>query len=122
MHGVAGDQGAQEEGWVICRVFKKKNLVHHGGGAPRRATTRRQLAAAAMEGSPSNCSTVTVSDHVKAQMLHSSASDDALDHILQYMGRPAASRRPSRRRCRRRRRQRRPRWSSTSVRLSTASS
>nr|BAD67675.1 unknown protein [Oryza sativa Japonica Group]BAD67872.1 unknown protein [Oryza sativa Japonica Group] len=40
-----------------------------------------------MEGSPSNCSTVTVSDHVKAQMLHSSASDDALDHILQYMGR-----------------------------------
>ncbi|KAB8101061.1 hypothetical protein EE612_031730 [Oryza sativa] len=31
MHGVAGDQGAQEEGWVICRVFKKKNLVHHGG-------------------------------------------------------------------------------------------
>nr|AEO53046.1 secondary wall NAC transcription factor 1 [Oryza sativa Japonica Group] len=88
MHGVAGDQGAQEEGWVICRVFKKKNLVHHGGGAAAASHhAAAKLAAAAMEGSPSNCSTVTVSDHVKAQMLHSSASDDALDHILQYMGR-----------------------------------
>ncbi|EAZ35716.1 hypothetical protein OsJ_20006 [Oryza sativa Japonica Group] len=88
MHGVAGDQGAQEEGWVICRVFKKKNLVHHGGGSAAASHhAAAKLAAAAMEGSPSNCSTVTVSDHVKAQMLHSSASDDALDHILQYMGR-----------------------------------
>uniref|UniRef100_J3MB03 NAC domain-containing protein n=1 Tax=Oryza brachyantha TaxID=4533 RepID=J3MB03_ORYBR len=87
MHGGAGDQAAQEEGWVICRVFKKKNLVHHGGqrggGGGGRAAAKL---AAAMESSPSNCSTVTVSDQVKAQMLHS-ASDDALDHILQYMGR-----------------------------------
>uniref|UniRef100_A0A0E0L7D0 NAC domain-containing protein n=1 Tax=Oryza punctata TaxID=4537 RepID=A0A0E0L7D0_ORYPU len=93
MHGGAGDQGAQEEGWVICRVFKKKNLVHHGGqssgGGAAAAASHHAAAklAAAMESSPSNCSTVTVSDQVKAQMLHSSASDDALDHILQYMGR-----------------------------------
>ncbi|KAG8094013.1 hypothetical protein GUJ93_ZPchr0012g19651 [Zizania palustris] len=82
MRGGAGDQAAQEEGWVICRVFKKKNLVHHAQSGSKAAA-----AAAAMESSPSNCSSVTVvGDHVKAQMLHS-ASDDALDHILQYMGR-----------------------------------
>ncbi|KAF0902344.1 hypothetical protein E2562_016195 [Oryza meyeriana var. granulata] len=93
MRGGAGDQAAQEEGWVICRVFKKKNLVHHGGqsssaAAAAAAATSHAAAklAAAMESSPSNCSTVTVNDQVKAQMLHS-ASDDALDHILQYMGR-----------------------------------
>ncbi|KAL6861576.1 hypothetical protein ACP4OV_017276 [Aristida adscensionis] len=92
MRGAAGgDQAAQEEGWVICRVFKKKNLVvqHGQGGGAAAVTTGHaapsKLAAAAMESSPSNCSSVTVSDHVKAQMLHS-ASDDALDHILQYMG------------------------------------
>uniref|UniRef100_A0A0D9WLF2 NAC domain-containing protein n=1 Tax=Leersia perrieri TaxID=77586 RepID=A0A0D9WLF2_9ORYZ len=86
-----GDQTAQqEEGWVICRVFKKKNLVHNSG-----AGAAAKFAAAAMESSPrSNCSTVTtVNDQVKAAalttstMLHSSASDDALDHILNYMGR-----------------------------------
>uniref|UniRef100_A0A0A9DA58 NAC domain-containing protein n=1 Tax=Arundo donax TaxID=35708 RepID=A0A0A9DA58_ARUDO len=92
MRGAAGDQAAQEEGWVICRVFKKKNLAHHGqsSGAAAAATVTSHTAskmAAPMESSPSNCSSVTVSDHVsKAQMLHS-ASDNALDHILQYMGR-----------------------------------
>uniref|UniRef100_A0A0A9CLE7 NAC domain-containing protein n=1 Tax=Arundo donax TaxID=35708 RepID=A0A0A9CLE7_ARUDO len=94
MSGPAGDQAAQEDGWVICRVFKKKNLVHHGqssSGAAAAASTvtshTTSKMAAPMESSPtSNCSSVTVSDHVKAQMLHS-ASDDALDHILQYMGR-----------------------------------
>ncbi|CAN6202701.1 unnamed protein product [Urochloa humidicola] len=88
--GAAGDQSAQEqEGWVICRVFKKKNLLHHGqssGGAA--ASSKMAAAAAAMEGSPSNCSSVTVSDHAgKAhQLLGHSASDDALDHIFHYMG------------------------------------
>jgi hypothetical protein len=96
----AGDQqAAQEEGWVICRVFKKKNLVlHHGqssGGsaAPATAASKMAAAAMAMESSPTSngsSSSVTVSDHVKAQMLHS-ASDDALDHILQYMGRSSSS-------------------------------
>ncbi|XP_062227950.1 NAC domain-containing protein 66-like [Phragmites australis] len=91
MRVAAGDQAAQEEGWVICRVFKKKSLVHHGqsSAATAAATVTSHTAskmAAPMESSPSNCSSVTVSDHVKAQMLHS-ASDDALDHILQYMGR-----------------------------------
>jgi hypothetical protein len=48
----------------------------------------------AMESSPTSngsSSSVTVSHvHVKAQMPHS-ASDDALDHILQYMGRSSSS-------------------------------
>jgi len=99
IRGAAGDQAAQEqEGWVICRVFKKKNLLPHGqsgggGGATISATggghgaASKMAPAAPMEGSPSNCSSVTVSDHAnKPQMLHHSASDDALDHILQYMG------------------------------------
>uniref|UniRef100_A0A0A9F2I0 NAC domain-containing protein n=1 Tax=Arundo donax TaxID=35708 RepID=A0A0A9F2I0_ARUDO len=93
MRGTAGDQAAQEEGWVICRVFKKKNLVHHGqsSGATAAAMVTSHTAskmAAPTDSSPSNCncSSVTISDHVKAQMLHS-ASDDTLDHILQYIGR-----------------------------------
>jgi hypothetical protein len=93
----AGDQAAaQEEGWVICRVFKKKNLAPHngqqqssGGGANATAVCKMETAApTAMESSPTSngSSSVTVSDHVNmAQMLHS-ASDDVLDHILQYMG------------------------------------
>lgn len=76
---------AHEEGWVICKVFKKKNLVvQHQIGQSTAVT--KLTGAAAMEGCPSNCSsTVTISDHVKAQMqqlLHHSTSDDALDHIL----------------------------------------
>ncbi|TKW19463.1 hypothetical protein SEVIR_4G021400v4 [Setaria viridis] len=101
IRGAAGDQAAaqEQEGWVICRVFKKKNLLHHGqssgGGATASVTGHTGAAsskmAAPMEGSPSNCSSVTVSDHAKAQLLHS-ASDDALDHILQYIGgRPCGS-------------------------------
>ncbi|KAG8069494.1 hypothetical protein GUJ93_ZPchr0006g45530 [Zizania palustris] len=91
IRGGAGDQAAQEEGWVICRVFKKKNLLHHGQSSSSAATaatshTAATMAAAMNSSPPSNCSSVTVSDHVKAQMLHS-ASDDTLDHILLYMGR-----------------------------------
>lgn len=88
----AGEQAAaaaEQEGWVICRVFKKKNLVVHHGQSGAAATSK--AAAAGVESSPrSNCSSVvTVSDHAKAAvLLHSAASgdDDALDHILQYMG------------------------------------
>ncbi|KAI4977562.1 hypothetical protein ZWY2020_059699 [Hordeum vulgare] len=90
IRGVAGDQSsAQEDGWVICRVFKKKNIVvqHQaaqsiGGGKLR--------GAAAMACSQSNCSsTVTTdSDHARAahmqQLLHYSGSDDALHHILPH--------------------------------------
>lgn len=100
MRGTAGDQAAQEEGWVICRVFKKKNLVHQGqtsgGGAADTASASSKMAAAAapttMDSSPTSngSSSVTISDHVKAQILHS-ASDDALDHILQYMTRSSSS-------------------------------
>ncbi|KAF6143745.1 hypothetical protein GIB67_041249 [Kingdonia uniflora] len=53
-------EATQEDGWVVCRVFKKKN--HHK-----------------TNDSPNNSSKTT-------QMLNSS-SDGALDQILQYMGR-----------------------------------
>ncbi|CAN6191622.1 unnamed protein product [Urochloa humidicola] len=99
VRGAVGDQSAQEqEGWVICRVFKKKNLLHHGqsSGGATAAASKMTAAAAAMEGSPiSNCgSPVTVSEHAAAGkaahhhqlMLGHSASDDALDHIFHYMG------------------------------------
>ncbi|KAJ4777157.1 hypothetical protein LUZ62_061414 [Rhynchospora pubera] len=55
----------QEDGWVVCRVFKKKNHL--------KAIS-----------SPKNCSSIT--SDAKTQLMHSS-SDDALDQILQYMGR-----------------------------------
>ncbi|KAF8732760.1 hypothetical protein HU200_003942 [Digitaria exilis] len=91
IRGAGGDQASQEqEGWVICRVFKKKNLVvHHGQNSAAASVTAasKQMAAAAMDDSPSNCSSaVTISDHSKPQAMFHSASDDALDHILQYMG------------------------------------
>jgi hypothetical protein len=91
IRGAAGDQAAaqqEQEGWVICRVFKKKNLLHHGQSSQAAASSKMMMAAP-MEGSPpSNCSSVTVSDHANKahhQLLHSAASDDALDHILQYI-------------------------------------
>ncbi|KAF5177138.1 Nac domain-containing protein [Thalictrum thalictroides] len=55
----------QEEGWVVCRVFKKKS--HH-----------KSL------DSPSNSSNMTSIS--KTQMLESN-NDGALDQIIQYMGR-----------------------------------
>ncbi|KAM3196014.1 hypothetical protein ACQJBY_071935 [Aegilops geniculata] len=88
IHGVAGDQSStQEDGWVICRVFKKKNIVVNraGGGA----ASNKLVGAGAMERSQSNCSsTVTAA---KAQMMHCSGSDDGLDHILSYMGRSSTA-------------------------------
>ncbi|KAM0934735.1 putative transcription factor NAM family [Dioscorea sansibarensis] len=56
-----GGGGGQEDGWVVCRVFKKKTHIHKG-----------------VE-SQSNESKAT-------QMLHSN-NDGALDQILHYMGR-----------------------------------
>lgn len=55
----------QEDGWVVCRVFKKKNHL-------------KSIS------SPKNCSSIT--SDAKTQLMHST-SDEALDHILQYMGR-----------------------------------
>ncbi|VAH98702.1 unnamed protein product [Triticum turgidum subsp. durum] len=89
VRGVAGDQSpsAQEDGWVICRVFRKKNIVvqHQNGGG-----------AGAMEYSQSNCSSAVTaaSDKAKAHMhqqQHLPQSDDALDHILGYMGRSSTT-------------------------------
>ncbi|OVA04719.1 NAC domain [Macleaya cordata] len=51
----------QEEGWVVCRVFKKKNHQKSADGASNNSS--------------------------KNQMLNSSSSDGALDQILHYMGR-----------------------------------
>ncbi|KAM3195993.1 hypothetical protein ACQJBY_071918 [Aegilops geniculata] len=89
IHGVAGDQSStQEDGWVICRVFKKKNIAVQQPGA---AASTNLVGAGAMARSRSNCSltVATASDHAKATQIqqHNSASDDgALDHILnQFM-------------------------------------
>ncbi|XP_077246191.1 NAC (No Apical Meristem) domain transcriptional regulator superfamily protein [Tasmannia lanceolata] len=60
---LAGEM-TQEDGWVVCRVFKKKN--HHK-----------------ILDSPKSSS---ISSEMNTQLLHSS-SDGALDQILQYMGR-----------------------------------
>nr|XP_010908127.2 NAC domain-containing protein 43-like [Elaeis guineensis] len=49
---------AQEEGWVVCRVFKKRN-----------------------------CQTSSTASDAKAQTLHYSCNDEALDQILQGLGR-----------------------------------
>nr|XP_034598768.1 NAC domain-containing protein 43-like isoform X3 [Setaria viridis] len=66
----AASDASQEDGWVVCRVFKKKH--HHkessgggGGGGGRNGGKE----AAVNHG------------------LQYSSSDDALDQILQYMGR-----------------------------------
>ncbi|PAN33345.1 hypothetical protein PAHAL_6G014200 [Panicum hallii] len=70
----ASSDAGQEDGWVVCRVFKKKH--HHkesGGGGGRHGSggggDGGKAAAAAHHG------------------LQYSSSDDALDQILQYMGR-----------------------------------
>lgn len=55
---------SQEEGWVVCRVFKKKNL-------------HKIL---------QNPHSLSMTGDEDTQMLHSSR-DGALDQILQYMGR-----------------------------------
>ncbi|KAF7106248.1 hypothetical protein CFC21_106992 [Triticum aestivum] len=96
---VAGDQSStQEDGWVICRVFKKKNIVVQRQAGQNRgvggAASNQLVGAGAMERSQSNCSsTVTASDNAKAQMQqqHLPHSDDALDHILSYMGRSSTA-------------------------------
>uniref|UniRef100_A0A3B6I4N3 NAC domain-containing protein n=1 Tax=Triticum aestivum TaxID=4565 RepID=A0A3B6I4N3_WHEAT len=98
IRGMAGDQSStQEDGWVICRVFKKKNIAvqhqdgqnHDGGGA----SSNKLVGAGAMEGSQTKCSSTltAATDHAKTQMKHCSASDDGLDHILSYKGRSSTA-------------------------------
>ncbi|CAO2210329.1 unnamed protein product [Urochloa humidicola] len=69
----SSSDAGQEDGWVVCRVFKKKH--HHkessgGGGAAGKHGGDGKGAAPPAHGG-----------------LHYSSSDDALDQILQYMGR-----------------------------------
>nr|QOI08400.1 NAC043_7D.2 [Triticum aestivum] len=99
VRGVAGDQSplAQEDGWVICRVFKKNIVAQHqagqSGGRGGGAASNKLVGAGAVERSQSNCSsTVTAaSDPAKAQMMHCAGSDDGLDNILRYMDRSSAA-------------------------------
>lgn len=66
MSSSTGD-ATQEEGWVICRVFKKK--LH----------LQRTL----------ECSNnfSSIRSDIKAQLINDTSSSDTLDQILQYMGR-----------------------------------
>ncbi|XP_020249599.1 NAC domain-containing protein 43-like, partial [Asparagus officinalis] len=63
-----GEANNQEDGWVVCRVFKKKNLLHKSSDSP-------------------NNSTPSITVDAKTHFLLHSQSDGALDQILQYMGR-----------------------------------
>ncbi|XP_020149593.1 NAC domain-containing protein 43 [Aegilops tauschii subsp. strangulata] len=98
VRGVAGDQSpsAQEDGWVICRVFKKKNIIvqrQAGQNGGCGAASNKLVGAGAMERSRSNCSSTltAASDHTKGQMMPCTASDDGLDHILSYTGHSSTS-------------------------------
>lgn len=69
----ASSDGGQEDGWVVCRVFKKKH--HHkesssGGGGKHHGDSKAAAAHGAHGGG-----------------LQYSSSDEALDQILHYMGR-----------------------------------
>ncbi|KAJ0968640.1 hypothetical protein J5N97_025557 [Dioscorea zingiberensis] len=69
-----GDQntgGGQEDGWVVCRVFKKKNLHKVNVDSQNTSTT----------------TTTTYNEATKTQMLLNSNNDGALDQIIHYMGR-----------------------------------
>ncbi|OEL27448.1 NAC domain-containing protein 43 [Dichanthelium oligosanthes] len=71
----ASSDAGQEDGWVVCRVFKKKH--HHkesGGGSGGKHGSGG--------GGDGGKAAATVHHG-----LHYSSSDDALDQILQYMGR-----------------------------------
>ncbi|ONK69877.1 uncharacterized protein A4U43_C05F27740 [Asparagus officinalis] len=63
-----GEANNQEDGWVVCQVFKKKNLLHKSSDSP-------------------NNSTPSITVDAKTHFLLHSQSDSALDQILQYMGR-----------------------------------
>ncbi|WOK98169.1 hypothetical protein Cni_G06879 [Canna indica] len=60
------EEMSQEDGWVVCRVFKKKS--NHKAGE-----------------SPKNSSSVT--SDAKTQLMHPDGGGGALDQILQYMSR-----------------------------------
>ncbi|KAM3196015.1 hypothetical protein ACQJBY_071937 [Aegilops geniculata] len=86
MRGVAGEQSsAQEDGWVICRVFRKKNIVvqhqaaQNGSGA---AVSNKLVGAGAMEHSRSKYSSkvTTASYHAKETQMQQ--PEQLLDHIL----------------------------------------
>lgn len=74
----AADAG-QEDGWVVCRVFKKKH--HHKESSSGIGGGGKHGHAGGHAGGKSAAA------HHHGGGLHYSSSDDALDQILQYMGR-----------------------------------
>uniref|UniRef100_A0A0D9X3U2 NAC domain-containing protein n=1 Tax=Leersia perrieri TaxID=77586 RepID=A0A0D9X3U2_9ORYZ len=67
----AAADGGQEDGWVVCRVFKKKHHHKEYSGGGKNGDGGGKSAAAAAQHAYSG----------------GSSGDDALDQILQYMGR-----------------------------------
>lgn len=65
---VIGD-GGQEEGWVVCRIFKKKN--HHK----------------TLDSPISTTTTSSLTTETASSLLLDSCNDGALEQIIQYMGR-----------------------------------
>ncbi|XP_027108582.1 NAC domain-containing protein 43 isoform X1 [Coffea arabica] len=82
----AGEAAAQEEGWVVCRIFKKKN--HHIIKSLDHATPF-----------VTTCSIVTTAECTRGprQRLIGSSDDDdderSMEKILEYMGRTCAEER-----------------------------
>ncbi|CAD6246451.1 unnamed protein product [Miscanthus lutarioriparius] len=79
----ASSDGGQEDGWVVCRVFKKKH--HHkessgGGGGSKHGSNNEH-------GHGGGKGAAAAHQHQHHGGLQYSSSDDALDQIVQYMGR-----------------------------------
>lgn len=74
-NNIAGDPTATEEGWVVCRVFKKKNY-HKALESPQSSST-------------TSITTTCMDSRTCSQMRNTSSSNDVgiLDQILEYMGR-----------------------------------
>ncbi|CAD6266403.1 unnamed protein product [Miscanthus lutarioriparius] len=84
----AASDGAQEDGWVVCRVFKKKH--HHkessgGGGGSKHGGSNNEHGHGG--GKAAAAAAAAAHQHQHHGGLQYSSSDDALDQILQYMGR-----------------------------------
>ncbi|WVZ95410.1 hypothetical protein U9M48_041178 [Paspalum notatum var. saurae] len=76
----SSDAGGQEDGWVVCRVFKKKHHHKESGGGGKHGGGGEHGHG---HGHGGKAAAAAAAQHG----LHYSSSDDALDQILQYMGR-----------------------------------
>ncbi|KAM7260978.1 hypothetical protein ACFE04_026453 [Oxalis oulophora] len=62
-------EGAQEEGWVVCRIFKKKNHIRTLDDHPM-----------------SSNSLMNISGTIRRPNMFCSSNEGALEQLLQYMG------------------------------------